>query len=88
MKLNYEVIEFIGSFFISINLIPQIYHIYTIKNADTISITSVILGILSGFIMGVYGYFIHKIPVIISNIMIVLFYLVILFLKQIYNNKE
>ena len=85
MKPNYEVIGFIGSFFISINLIPQIYHIYKNKNANSISVTSIALGIISSIIMFSYGILINKFPIIISNGMVFLFYLIILFFKYLYS---
>ena len=43
MNNNYDYIGYFCSFFISINLIPQIYHIYKIKNVKSISIISYIL---------------------------------------------
>ena len=82
-EYEYEYIGYAGAFFISINLIPQIFHIYKNKNAESISI---ILGIISSILMFTYGIFINKIPIIISNIMIGLFYFIILFLKYLYGS--
>ena len=58
MNNYYEYIGYAGAFFISINLIPQIVHIYKNKNADSISTTSIILGIISSVLMLTYGTFI------------------------------
>ena len=85
MNNEYEYIGYTGAFFISINLIPQIYHIYKNKNADSISVTSIILGIISSILMLIYGFFIFKIPIIISNGIIFLFYCIILLLKYLYS---
>jgi uncharacterized protein with PQ loop repeat len=85
MNINYEYIGYAGAFFISINLIPQIIHIYNIKNADSISITSIILGIISSVFMFIYGFFINKIPILISNSIIFIFYCIILFFKYLYS---
>jgi MtN3 and saliva related transmembrane protein len=82
---DYEYIGYAGAFFISINLIPQIIHIYKNKNADSISVTSIVLGIISSILMLIYGFFIFKIPIIISNGAIFLFYCIILFLKYLYS---
>jgi MtN3 and saliva related transmembrane protein len=84
---NYEYIGYAGAFFISVNLIPQIFHIYKNKNADSISVTSIILGIISSILMLIYGFFIFKIPIIISNGAIILFYCIILFLKYLYSDN-
>ena len=85
MNNYYEYIGYVGAFFISINLIPQIVHIYKIKNADSISVTSIILGIISSVLMLTYGLFIYKIPIIISNSTIFIFYCIILFFKYLYS---
>ena len=87
MNNQYEYIGYAGAFFISINLIPQIVHIYKNKNADSISVTSIILGIISSILMLIYGFFIFKIPIIISNSMIFLFYCIILFFKYLYSHN-
>jgi uncharacterized protein with PQ loop repeat len=84
IKINNEIIGYIGVFFISINLVPQLYYIYQKKDASSISSVSVMLGILSGIIMTIYGCLIHKIPIIISNCIIIFFYTCILILKKIY----
>lgn len=88
MNNEYEYIGYAGAFFISINLIPQIFHIYKNKNAESISILSISLGIISSILMFTYGIFINKIPIIISNIMIGLFYFIILFLKYLYGSCD
>jgi len=88
MNNEYEYIGYVGAFFISINLIPQIFHIYKNKNAESISIISISLGIISSILMFTYGIFINKIPIIISNIMIGLFYFIILFLKYLYGSYD
>jgi MtN3 and saliva related transmembrane protein len=85
MNNEYEYVGYTGAFFISINLIPQIYHIYKNKNADSISVTSIALGIISSIIMFSYGILINKFPIIISNGMVFLFYLIILFFKYLYS---
>jgi MtN3 and saliva related transmembrane protein len=85
MNNEYEYIGYAGAFFISINLIPQILHIYKNKNADSISVTSIVLGIISSILMLTYGFFIFKLPIIISNGVIFLFYCIILFLKYLYS---
>ena len=87
---NHDIVGYVGVFLISTNLVPQIYYIYTLKNANSISTMSIIQGFVSGCIMGTYGYLINKIPVIISNCCVSCFYFIILLLKYyyIYNPDE
>jgi len=84
----YEYIGYTGSFLISINLIPQVYHIYKTKNADSISTVSILLSILSAIIMIVYGICIYKIPIIISNSAIFLFFCIIGYFKYTFSLQE
>jgi len=88
MNINYEYIGYCGAFFISIFLIPQIYHIYTIKNAETFSIYSIILNVIASFFMISYGICIEKYPIIITNGMVCIFYIIICYLKYIYKNNS
>ena len=86
MDINYDYIGYIGTFFISINLIPQIYHIYKIKDVKSISIISYIFNLISSVFMISYGYLIDKTPIIISNGMIFICSVIMLFLKYTYRD--
>lgn len=84
---NYDYVGYTGSFFVSINLVPQIYHIYIVKDATSISVISYILNIIASILLIIYGCLINKIPVIISNGMVFIFCIIMLSLKCIYKNK-
>jgi MtN3 and saliva related transmembrane protein len=79
--MEYEIIGYIGAGLISVNLIPQVYHIYRLKNADSISTVTIGLNVLSAAVMLTYGVCINQYPVIISNGMIIVFYSVIGYFK-------
>ena len=80
--MNNDYVGYCGSFLISINLIPQIYHIYKIKNVKSIS------NIFSAILMIAYGVLINKFPIIISNSMILIFSVIMLFLKYLYTEEN
>lgn len=84
---NYDYIGYAGSFFVSINLIPQIYHIYIIKDSSSISIISYLLNISASTLLLTYGSLINKTPVIISNGMVFIFSIIMLILKYVYTNN-
>ena len=86
--MNNDYVGYCGSFLISINLIPQIYHIYKIKNVKSISIISYFLNIFSAIFMIAYGVLINKFPIIISNSMILIFSVIMLFLKYLYKEEH
>lgn len=85
---NYDYIGYTGSLLISINLIPQLYHIYRIKNAQSISTISFILNIIASILMIIYGFLINKMPILISNGMVLIFSIIMLFLKYLYKDGE
>lgn len=87
MIKSYDIIGYIGVFFISINLIPQIYHTYKIKNSEAISYIFILFGLLSSFFMGLYGILVEKMPIIISNSIMFCFYCVMLITKFYYNTS-
>ena len=82
---NYDYIGYTGTFFISINLLPQIYHVYKIKDVKSISVMSYVLNIISSVVMIIYALFIDKIPILISNSMIMLFSCIMLLFKYYYS---
>lgn len=87
MDNNYDYIGYIGTFFISINLIPQIYHIYKIKDVKSISVISYVFNLFSSIFMIIYGYLINKTPILISNGTIFICSIIMLFLKYIYREN-
>ena len=86
MGNNYEFIGYIGTVILSINLIPQVYHVYKTKNVKWIPLTSIFLNILSSIIMTSYGILIQKIPIVISSIMFFIFYCILGYLKCIFHH--
>ena len=84
---SYDIIGYVGVFFISINLIPQIYHTHKMKNSDAISFVFILFGLLSSFFMGLYGVLVEKNPIIISNSIMFCFYCIMLITKLYYNTN-
>lgn len=86
--INYIFISgYIGSFLVSINLIPQIIRIVQKKSGKNISYFAQGLNILASIFMLIYS--VDKLlpPVIISNTVIIISSLFIVFLKKYYSNK-
>ena len=79
IDVNY--IGYFGAFLIGVNLIPQIFHIYKIKNTESISTLSLLLNVSASIIMCIYGILIERIPVIISNGLVLVFSLILVGFK-------
>ena len=78
----------IGSCLVSINLIPQIVKIIKKKSGNNISYLTIILNILASIFMLLYGYYKFLYPVIISNSVILMSSLTILYFKKYYNTEN
>lgn len=80
-----NIFGFIGSFLVSINLIPQIYKMIMKKSGKDISYFSLFLNILASLFMLAYAFESKLYPVIISNTIILLSSVIIIGLKKYFN---
>ncbi len=83
-----NVIGYIASFFISLNLFPQILTIIKKKSGKNISYFSIVMNIIATVLMFVYSINKKLYPVIISNVVIFISSFIILILKKYYKSIE
>ncbi len=83
-----NIIGYIGSFFISKNLIPQKSTIMKKKSGKNISYFTIVINIIASILMLVYSINKKLYPVIISNVVIFVSSFLILFLKKHYKVSE
>ncbi len=83
-----NIIGYIGSFFISLNLIPQILTIIKKKSGKNISYFSLTINIIASILMLIYSIDKKLYPIIISNVVIFISSFFILFLKKYYKIIE
>jgi len=76
-----DIIGYIGTLFISMMFVPQVYHIYKNKQVTGISYQSQFMSIISSIIMLIYGTLLGSIPIMISNSCVMLCVLIIICLK-------
>lgn len=79
-----NIIGYVASVLITINLLPQILDVYKTKNAKAISLTTLLVNILASLLMTIYGLLIHRIPIVISNLAILIFCLILSYFKILY----
>lgn len=82
-----NIFGYIGSCLVSINLIPQIIKIIKKKSGNNISYLTILINILASIFMLLYGYYKILFPVIISNGLIFISSLAILYLKKNYASE-
>lgn len=80
-----EIVGYIGCFFLSIYLIPQVLKTYKTKNTDGLSPWFISIGITASILMLTYGMLIAAYPVVISNTIILINNIILLTLYNKYN---
>ena len=65
--LDLNILGYIGSGFLGVSLIPQVYKTYSTKNAENLSIIYIILQLITNVIFIVYGIYLHAVPIILCN---------------------
>jgi uncharacterized protein with PQ loop repeat len=83
-NLTINIFGYIGSFLISINLIPQIVRIIQKKSSKNMSHITLLINLFACFFMLVYGYEKKLYPIIFSNIIIALCSITLICLKKYY----
>ena len=85
MRSKYEVLAYIASILISIHLIPEIFLIIKNKNADSTSYLTYSLNLVSAPFLIIYAYNLKIYPILLTNIVILISSIFILFLKYKYS---
>lgn len=83
-----NIFGYIGSFLISINLIPQIIRTIQKKTSKNMSYITLCINLLACFFMITYGYKKNLYPIIISNIVIFICSFTLICLKKYYHVIE
>ena len=85
-NFNYiDLFGFLAALLTTIAFLPQLYKTWNTKSADDVSLIMLILFIIGLICWIIYGLKIHSIPIIVANIVTLIFNFSILILKLIYN---
>ena len=84
--MNYiDVFGFLAALLTTIAFLPQLYKTWQTKSADDVSIIMLILFITGLICWIIYGLKINSIPILLANLMTLIFNLSILILKITYS---
>jgi MtN3 and saliva related transmembrane protein len=83
---EYDYIGYLAGASLCCVLIPQIYKIWKLKSSEEISCYFIFLGIITGILYLIYGIFIKAIPIIVTNVIVLLQNLIFLYMKKKYDN--
>ena len=70
-----------GSILLGLSFIPQTYKIIKEKQTKNISLIFLILSICSAILMSIYGFYYELLPIIISNILVIINCVIIIIYK-------
>ena len=83
-----QVVGYIGAVFLTITLLPQLYHTYKLKNVDNISIYFLLLQIKTCSLFLTYGILLGELPLILANTLVLLQSFILFFFKIHYSRKK
>ena len=87
--INYiDVFGFLAALLTTIAFLPQLYKTWQTKSADDVSIIMLILFITGLICWIIYGLKINSIPILVANLMTLIFNLSILILKVTYSKID
>ena len=87
--INYiDVFGFLAALLTTIAFLPQLYKTWQTKSADDVSIVMLILFITGLICWIIYGLKINSIPILVANLMTLIFNLSILILKVTYSKTD
>ena len=79
--MNKDIFGFLGAFFLTVTLIPQLYHSYREKKMDDISKGFLGIQVLTCTCFLIYGILLHEIPLILANIIVLCQTFILIFFK-------
>jgi MtN3 and saliva related transmembrane protein len=76
-----EYVGLLGAFLTSITFIPQVYKAWQTRSVGDLSTWMVLIVIISAMVWLVYAIYLHLLPVIIANSIILVLALLLLYFK-------
>ena len=83
-----NIVGYIGGALLIITLFPQIYHTYTTKKTDDLSLVFLIMEVVTCIFLFSYGLLIDERPLIITNSVVFFELLSILYAKIVFGRKK
>ena len=83
-----DIVGYIGGVLLIVTLFPQIYHTYTTKKTDDLSLVFLIMEVVTCIFLFTYGILIEEKPLIITNSVVFFELLSILYAKLVFSRKK
>ena len=62
-----DIFGYLAAFFGTILMLPQIFKTYRTRHVEDISLVMLVVYIINCMLWGVYGYFLHSVPMLLCN---------------------
>jgi MtN3 and saliva related transmembrane protein len=62
-----EIIGYLAAFFGTILMLPQAFKTYRTRHVADISLVMLVVYIINCMLWGIYGYFLHSVPMLLCN---------------------
>tara|TARA_B100000123_G_C25562892_1_gene354872 strand:+ start:306 stop:584 length:279 start_codon:yes stop_codon:yes gene_type:complete len=86
--MNKDIFGFLGAFFLTVTLLPQLYHSYKEKKMDDISKGFLAIQVLTCSCFLTYGILLKEVPLILANIIVLGQTFVLIFFKINFSSKN
>ena len=85
---NNDITGYIGTALLAVTLLPQVYKTFKNRKADDLSWIYLFLQISSNVLFIIYGFGLHSLPIIISNCMVGICSLSLVYAKSCFTPPE
>lgn len=86
--MNKDIFGFLGAFFLTVTLLPQLYHSYKEKKMDDISKGFLGIQVLTCVCFLSYGILLNEIPLILANIIVLGQTLILILFKLTFKSNK
>tara|TARA_B100000123_G_C25717952_1_gene423058 strand:- start:353 stop:628 length:276 start_codon:yes stop_codon:yes gene_type:complete len=86
--MNKDIFGFLGAFFLTVTLLPQLYHSYKEKKMDDISKGFLGIQVLTCVCFLSYGILLNEIPLILANIIVLGQTIILIFFKLTFKTNK
>lgn len=86
-NFNPEILGLIGGFLTCVTFLPQIYKTWKSKSVKDISVSMFLIVVLGDLVWLYYGYLIHSLSIMLTNAIVGISALVMIWMKWKYTEK-
>jgi|TARA_B110001469_G_scaffold755_1_gene883 MtN3 and saliva related transmembrane protein len=87
MTIEKEIFGYLGAFFLTITLLPQLWHTYKNKKMDDVSYGFLGIQVITCSLFLTYGILLEELPLILANVIVLIQTFLLINFKFIYSYR-